>query len=544
LGEFGGGPLGADPSHPAPSPSPSPSPVEMKLSFSLSSSKSSSSRPLPAANGLTAANAREEEKQLQAAASTKSEFVTVFDPTVTLTTDAAASIAPLPNTDTWRAPTRMKNLLPPPSDPESSSSEVATRFVLDSSQPDAGGGTYGLVIRSKGGGAGSDGVGEGDSIGSPGREASNGRSELGFSAEQKFRDEIERLPEDRGMDEFQDISVEDFSRALLSGYGWKSGQGIGRNAKEDTKVREYKRWAGNGGLGFTPDPAVEKVRKKRREQFPPVPPPTDSTRTSVNESSAASGKKNEVLRVIAGEHAGLKAEVLKRSSHSGHAHGKVVLSLLSSGLEVSVGADMIAELGSAEEERCLRKLKEVEVREGGERRDVRRREDSMNGKWNHKSSSSSSSRHEEDGRSSSRNRQRESSERHQSSGDREAEPVSWLRSHIRVRIISRDFRGGRLYLKKGQVMDVVGPMTCDLSMDESGELLQGVEQEILETALPRRGGPVLVLFGRDKGRFGSLREKDTEKEMAVIQDADSHELFKVRLQQIAEYVGDPSVLGY
>lgn len=429
----------------------------------------------------------------------------------------------------------MKNLLPPPSDLESSSSaasEVATRFELDTSQPDTAGGSYGLTLRSKGGGDG-----DGDAIGSADGEAPSGRSEPGVSAEQKFRDDIERLPEDRGMDEFQDISVEDFSRALLVGYGWKAGQGIGRNAKEDIKVKEYKKWAGNGGLGFKPDMVVDKGWKKRREELPPVPPPTGSARASANGSSAATEKTNEVVRVIAGEHAGSRAEVLERSSRSSHAPGKVVLRLLSSGLEVKVRADMIAEFGSAEEERCLRKL---EVREGGERKDEKRRDDAKDGGRKHKSSNGRS----EDGRSSSRDGKRESSERHHSSSDREGEPVSWLRSHIRVRIISKDFRGGRLYLKKGEVTHVVGPMTCDLSMDEGGELLQGVDQEILETALPRRGGPVLVLFGRYKGRFGNLMEKDTEKETAVIRDADNHELIKVRLEQIAEYVGDPCVLGY
>ncbi|KAK9266237.1 hypothetical protein L1049_000025 [Liquidambar formosana] len=82
-------------------------------------------------------------------------------------------------------------------------------------------------------------------------------------------------------------------------------------------------------------------------------------------------------------------------------------------------------------------------------------------------------------------------------------------------------------------------------MDESRELIQGVAQELLETVVPRRGGPVLVLYGKHKGAYGNLVERDMVKEeTGVIQDADSHALLNVHLEQIAEYVGDPSYIGY
>ena len=93
-------------------------------------------------------------------------------------------------------------------------------------------------------------------------------------------------------------------------------------------------------------------------------------------------------------------------------------------------------------------------------------------------------------------------------------------------------------------MDVVGPNTCDISMDGSREFIQGVSQNLLETALPRRGGPVLVLSGKHKGVFGSLVEEDSDRETGVVKDADTHVLLNVRLEQIAEFTGDPSYLGY
>ncbi|KAL1552646.1 Mitochondrial organizing structure protein 2 [Salvia divinorum] len=124
------------------------------------------------------------------------------------------------------------------------------------------------------------------------------------------------------------------------------------------------------------------------------------------------------------------------------------------------------------------------------------------------------------------------------------ERVDWLRNHIRVRIVSQELKGGALFFKKGVVMDVVGPGVCDICVDESRELVQGVDQDLLEAALPKRGCPVLVLRGRHEGVYGTLLERDSEKKTGLVRDADTHELLNVKLKQVAEYTGDPSDIGY
>jgi G patch domain and KOW motifs-containing protein len=149
-------------------------------------------------------------------------------------------------------------------------------------------------------------------------------------------------------------------------------------------------------------------------------------------------------------------------------------------------------------------------------------------------------KYEEREKGSSRKKEKESKREEY----KETKVVRWLTSHIRVRIISKDFKRGKYYLKKGEIVDVVGPTTCDISIDETRELLQGVDQCMLETALPKKGGAVLVLYGKHKGVYGDLVKKDLEEEMGVVRDADSHELINVQLEQIAEYLGDPSYLGY
>ena len=75
------------------------------------------------------------------------------------------------------------------------------------------------------------------------------------------------------MEEFKDVAVEGYGAALLAGYGWKEGMGIGRNAKEDVKVVEIKRRTAKEGLGFVGDaPAAlvlsnnEKDNKKKEKK--------------------------------------------------------------------------------------------------------------------------------------------------------------------------------------------------------------------------------------------------------------------------------------
>ncbi|KHN07247.1 Protein MOS2 [Glycine soja] len=201
--------------------------------------------------------------------------------------------------------------------------------------------------------------------------------------------------------------------------------------------------------------------------------------------------------------------------------------------EVKVKVGDVAELGSKEEKRCLRKLKELKAR--------------CKDKEEDKVSKSKRGRDEVEEKRGDLNRRKE---KRVDVGRKEERrvvdhrKVSWLTSHIRVRVISRDLKGGRLYLKKGEVLDVVGPTTCDISMDENREIVQGVSQDVLETVIPKRGGPVLVLAGKYKGVYGSLAERDFDRETAIVRDADTHELLNVKLEQIAEYIGDPSLLGH
>ncbi|KAJ6849496.1 protein MOS2 [Iris pallida] len=389
---------------------------EKKVSFSFSSKPSSSSRPHPPKRPLESSSSAAAD-----ADESKPQFLTVFDPSAAPAPPGPARpvIPPIPNSDFRRGAgtKRMKNLLPSPT---SSPPPPETKFVLatNPTPEDPSSLSYGLTLR----------------------QSSNQEREAEAETEKdltlrRFREDMKSLPDDRGMDEFDDVPIESFAAAVLAGYGWSEGKGIGRNAKGDAKPVQYDRRAGTEGLGYAPSADNPAHLTKRRGEV------------------GFSVKKSN-------------AKPLEKIPE-----------------KASVNAD--------------RK----------ERRESRREENSNRS-------------HRRDG------------------------PVRWLRSHIRVRVVSKDLKRGKLYLKKGEVVDVVGPTTCDISMDGSGDLVQGVDQEMLETALPKCGGSVLVLYGKHKGVYGSLVKRNAEEETGTVRDADSHALINVKLEQIAEYVGDPSYLGY
>ncbi|XP_026658931.2 protein MOS2 [Phoenix dactylifera] len=468
----------------------------MKLSFSLSSK--SSKPPQEILNGGGKAEDGE----------AKPQFVTVFDPAQTLDAPAKLVIPPIPNVD-LRPTKKMKSLLPTAEDDPSAAAASETRFVLDTSTGDAPASNipYGLTLRSNGAAASADSRSQ-EEDGDRHRAASVEDSML-----RRFKEDMENLPEDRGFDEFNDIPVEGFGAALLAGYGWSEGKGIGRNKKGDTKVVQYERRAGTEGLGYVPS---SRDPKKRKGQW---------VSQEEKEKQEKDKDKDKIVRVISGRHTGMKGKVLKGSVAS-----KILLKLLETGEEVKLEGDMVVELGSEKEETFLRRLNELKVAEKDDKREDKRNRDKR--------------REEKRGRDEEVKKGEDLHQRLSSGCGERSRAARWLKNHIRVRIISEDFMGGKLFLQKGEVVDVVGPTTCDIAMDGSRKLLQGVDQEILETALPRRGGPVLVLCGKHEGVFGSLVERNKEDETAVVRDADTHALITVRLEQIAEYTADPSYIGY
>ncbi|XP_057799125.1 protein MOS2-like [Salvia miltiorrhiza] len=407
-------------------------------------------------------------------------------------------ITPIPNA--WRPNKKLKNLpnLPPIS--QSNGEDAAVQFELDpgsNPEPTDTSTGYGLNLRQPSGAA---------------IDAPNGNYETISDMElRRLREDLGNLPDGPGLDEFEDVPVDGFGAALLSGYGWKEGRGIGRNAKEDVKIAEVTRKRDRGGLGFideNPEPEKQINTNGNAGANHVNGNGRPEKMKGLKEKDTKGFVKDKEVVIVNGREMGMKGKILEVRNGG----DLLVVRMSKSNDKVKVRSRDVVEVGSAGEEKCMRKLKELSVKESDMYSDKNDRNlERKNGQEKLKARS---------------------------------ERINWLRTHIRVRIVSRELKGGRLFLKKGVVMDVVGPGVCDISVDESRELVQGVDQDLLETALPKRGGPVLVLCGRHKGVYGTLLERDSEKETGLVRDADTHELLNVKLEQVAEYTGDPSDIGY
>ncbi|KAG5228592.1 KOW domain-containing family protein [Salix suchowensis] len=412
------------------------------------------------------------------------QYVTEFDPTKTLQVTRTPVIQPIENE--YQPHKKMKNidLLRHPDPSTDLRFELQT---LSSDSPDSM--SFGLNLRQP-------------TVTSLTKEARVEDVML-----EKLRHDLKRLPEDRGFEEFEEIPVEDFAKALLKGYGWHEGRGVGKNAKEDVKIKQYTKRTDKEGLGF-----FSASLDSKNSNSGSVGDSVKENESERNKDGFSVGKE---VRLIFGkkENLGLKGTIVKRLGSD-----SIVLRVEKSGDSVKVRVSDVAELGSGEEEKCLKELKELKIREEKKPNDGDREQQPV--------------------------KESRESLKIGNGGFVKERGVQWLRSHIRVRIISKDLKGGKLYLKKGEVVDVVGPSKCDVSMDESRELVQSVDQDLLEVALPLLGDPVLVLNGKHKGVYGNLVQRDLDREVGVVQDYGSHELLNVKLEQIAEYVGDPSYIGY
>ncbi|CAL1374470.1 unnamed protein product [Linum trigynum] len=467
----------------------------MKLSFSISAKSSSK----PTTKPILASKDEESEQR-------QKEYVTEFDPSKSNATLNKPKFIIPPKENEWRPHKRMKNIHSLASlQSDTSANDVRFEVAVDGVDDGSGGNvSYGLNVRQNENGDSStkDGIG--------GFSSENSSTENMLLEKLKY--DLQHLPDDEGFKEFEDVPVEGFGAALLAGYGWTEGRGIGKNAKVDVEVKQYFKRTDKQGLGFlSHESEMSSDKNKQKEKGREIEKEKD------RDGKADGFAVGKVVRVVAGSRGdavGSKGTVVEILGTEW-----LVLKLAKTGEELRVHASDVAALGSGEEEKCLKKLKELRIRS--------EKQSSNGGKSGNRRSGASERTRDYD-------RIKPDKER----------GTPWLNNHIRVRIISKDMKGGRLYLKKGEVVDVVGPYICDIAMDGSRELVQGVDQDLLETALPRSGGPVLVLYGKHKGVYGKLVKRDLEKESGVVQDSDTHEFLKVKLEQIAEYIGDPSEIGY
>jgi hypothetical protein len=96
-------------------------------------------------------------------------------------------------------------------------------------------------------------------------------------------------------------------------------------------------------------------------------------------------------------------------------------------------------------------------------------------------------------------------------GESETTPgdESWLSVGIVVKVVSSALRGGPYHKKKGVVTEVGDQYTAVVKLFDSSAVLQ-LDQDDLETVLPKRGGTVMCVRGRYRGKRGTVLDINEE----------------------------------
>lgn len=126
--------------------------------------------------------------------------------------------------------------------------------------------------------------------------------------------------------------------------------------------------------------------------------------------------------------------------------------------------------------------------------------------------------------------QKESGQAEDSKADgKKKKKLKWILPNIYLRVISKDYRGGKYYQEVGYVNDILDSRSFSFIM-KSGELFEDLEERQLETVMPKVGEKVLILKGQHRGIIGVLKERN-KKENSVLVKIEENQIEFIKMTQ-------------
>ncbi|KAI8923300.1 DExH-box splicing factor binding site-domain-containing protein [Entophlyctis helioformis] len=320
----------------------------------------------------------------------------------------------------------------------------------------------------------------------------------------KYRHDVAMRPEESSLDDYKRVPIEDFGEAMLRGMGWVEGKAVGKNGKGLIAPIVAKPRPRLLGLGAKPAPEVEEKKKrfiKPGEKRKPNPvaarPAQQSTDVPRNkEDRSDNGRKASPSGPSTSHKGDLQPGTRVKITEGRHAGKTGVVSSIKSKPDGDV-VDVVLDKSGDKARVWLQDVVEM------------------------KSTSSKPSDSPSNAPSS------------------DASKRSWLRPHLRVRIISKSYRSGRFYNTKGLIQDVVRAGECVVRMDNGSDVLDDVRQRYLETYIPAAGKQVMVVDHKDRGMvgwIGKILEKNSDKNQAIVQFDHDFSIETLSYDDICEFV--------
>ncbi|KAH6588275.1 hypothetical protein BASA50_010826 [Batrachochytrium salamandrivorans] len=312
---------------------------------------------------------------------------------------------------------------------------------------------------------------------------------------EKYRHDITLRPDECSLDDYKRVPIDHFGEAMLRGMGWADGKAVGKSQKGLLAPVVVKARPHLLGLGATPAPVLENKQKKYirpGEKRLPDPLSEKDTQKSTDvprkkaysenhgdNKSRTSSQKNKLVvgaavKIIGGSNRGSTGTVVDIKEKASDTVVKVEID--KSREIVRVWKDQVA----------LADTQTVPL-----------------------------------------------------SGSINQSETSWLMSHLRVRIVSKSFKNGSFYNNKAIIQDVISKDKCIVRVEGTLELLDGVRQKHLETYVPSVGKRVMIVAHKDssiRGMIGVILEKQSDKELAVVQLESDFSIETVSYDEITEYV--------
>ena len=347
----------------------------------------------------------------------------------------------------------------------------------------------------------------------------------------RYQQQLQAAAEQSTLDDYASTPIEEFGAALLRGMGWEEGKAVGRRNIRGTipQAIEFVPRPSGLGLGANPAPAPPKKERKHikpgeSRQAKPDMVALDANGNIKNvrgldeklvERNSLGAKPGKTMRIVEGRHSGLSCMVLALEPHIEGRSDRATVRLLPSETTATVRCKELAEQGSSSSKEKQSSQKRTQAQSDSDFSETHRVSD-------HSKRKRTTPSDEEDVPASA------SSEK------------PWLAHHIMVKVVDKHLQGGKLYLQKAEVIEVLQPKVCTLYSRDTRKYYSNVHQSQLETVVPQdEGARVLVVQGQYKGQRARLLKRSKDAQIAVVQFlSDLSQIAKLPFDDVSHYVGE------
>ncbi|KAI6659980.1 hypothetical protein LOD99_14321 [Oopsacas minuta] len=328
-----------------------------------------------------------------------------------------------------------------------------------------------------------------------------------------------------GREDYSDIPVSSFGKAALRGMGWKEGEAIGKTRKGLVTPIELIPHAAGLGLGALSRKNKHGKHKHGKDPLGPVVGTDGRVKhhKGLDEkvelaSNACLVKAGSYVRINEGAHEGLLGKIRELDSEGNHV--TVSLSLGESSVYLPLSDVVLLDVTTMQpvdpnRHKNARARKEV-IKSYGlilrGKQDISRSNSTCSNKSNVINSYKQTAFTDSMDRDKKDNKKTIFRSKSLVVPSRRA----WIRSDLKVRLISKSYKKGRYYNSKVNIIDVVSPGVCMCQTDQ-GQLLEEVSEEMLETLLPKDITlPVMIVSGEYSGQIAYIQEKDPSTCIATV----------------------------